>query len=165
MIESYKDAPHFSHFLDVLCSWTFWASLVRKSLKNWLLHFLHFYKHLLPWSSAKWDGLNPDLTCNPSVFWEIKNFNSPAFSIATRAICVYDGIAFFESIMFLLGAFFTPWAFFSQAPGPVFKTVLTPDLKSGIPQAVDIPAPVKAVRWLDPSIKSAIVFIFSLRTY
>ncbi len=45
----------------------------------------------------------------------------------------------------LLGTF---CAFFSQAPGPVFNTVLTPDLKSGIPHAVLIPAPVKAMKCL-----------------
>jgi len=34
-------------------------------------------------------------------------------------------------------------AFYSQQPGPVGRIVFIPDLKSGIPQAVDIPAPVK----------------------
>ena len=58
-----------------------------------------------------------------------------------------EGIALFISTIFLFGfVYFTPWAFFYHAPGPVFRTVLTPDLKSGIPQAVDIPAPVKAIK-------------------
>lgn len=92
-------------------------------------------------------GLNPDLTCNPSVFWEIRYFNLSAFYKATNAIWVNEGIALFISTILLFGfVYFTPWAFFYQAPGPVFKTVLTPDLKSGIPQEVDIPAPVNAIK-------------------
>ena len=44
---------------------------------------------------------------------------------------------------------------FSQQPGPVLRTVLIPDLKSGIPQAVLIPAPVKNTPNLLFFIKSA----------
>jgi hypothetical protein len=61
-------------------------------------------------------------------------------------MCVNDGTALAISTTFLLGLSGIFWAFFYQAPGPVFKTVLTPDLKSGIPQEVDMPAPVKAVK-------------------
>ena len=75
-------------------------------------------------------------------------------------MCVNEGIAFFESTTFLFGLSLTFCAFFYQAPGPVFKTVLTPDLKSGIPQAVDIPAPVKAVKCLLLRIRLAIISIF-----
>jgi hypothetical protein len=61
-------------------------------------------------------------------------------------MCVNDGTALAISTTFLLGLSRIFCAFFYQAPGPVFKTVLTPDLKSGIPQEVDMPAPVKAVK-------------------
>jgi len=40
-------------------------------------------------------------------------------------------------------------ASFYHAPGPVGKTVLIPDLKSGIPVEVEIPAPVKTMKCLD----------------
>ena len=66
--------------------------------------------------------------------------------MATNIICVNEGTAFFMSTIFLLGASLTFCAFFSQAPGPVLSTVSTPDRKSGIPHAVDIPAPVKAMK-------------------
>lgn len=148
IIESWSVPPHFSHFLEVAWSWTFLAYLVLKSLKNWLLHFLHFSKHRLPCNYANFAGLNPDLTWSPSVFWETKNFRSPHFSNAKSAIWVYEGTAHFISTIFLFGASLTFWAFFYQAPGPVLRTVLTPDLKSGIPQAVEIPAPVNAMKWL-----------------
>ncbi len=52
------------------------------------------------------------------------------------------------------------WALFYQTPGPVFKTVSTPDLKSGIPQEVEIPAPVKAIKCLLSRISLARVSIF-----
>ena len=61
---------------------------------------------------------------------------------------VNEGTALAISTMFLLGLSGTFWAFFSQAPGPVFRTVLTPDRKSGIPQDVEMPAPVKAIKCL-----------------
>lgn len=59
-----------------------------------------------------------------------------------------EGTALAISTMFLFGTFGRFCAFFYHAPGPVFKTVLTPDLKSGIPQAVEIPAPVNAIKCL-----------------
>ena len=86
--------------------------------------------------------------CNPSVFWETKNFRWPNYYKAMRDIWVKDGKALVISTMFLLGVFLIFWALFSQTPGPVFNTVPTPDLKSGIPQEVDIPAPVKAIKCL-----------------
>ena len=39
-----------------------------------------------------------------------------------------------------------------QTPGPVGSTVPTADLKSGIPQDVEIPAPVKAMKCLEDRI-------------
>jgi hypothetical protein len=41
---------------------------------------------------------------------------------------VKDGIAFAIYTTFLLGLSGIFWTFFYQAPGPVFKTVFTPDL-------------------------------------
>lgn len=61
---------------------------------------------------------------------------------------VNEGIAFFESMMFLFGLSWIFKAFFSHAPGPVLRTVLAPDLKSGMPQEVEMPAPVKAIKCL-----------------
>lgn len=92
--------------------------------------------------------LNPDRTWSPSVFWETRYFKWPFYYKATNVIWVNEGIAFAIYTTFLLGLSGTFWAFFYQAPGPVFKTVLTPDLKSGIPHAVEIPAPVKAIKCL-----------------
>ena len=124
------------------------------------MHFLHFYKFLLPCNYAIFAGLKPDLKCRPSIFCKTRYFNNPHFYNATSAIWVYEGTAHFISTIFLFGAFLTFWAFFSHAPGPVLRTVLTPDLKSGIPQAVDIPAPVKAIKWLLLRISYAIVLTF-----
>ena len=56
---------------------------------------------------------------------------------------------------------FTPWALFYQTPAPVFKTVFIPDLKSGIPQDVDMPAPVKAIKCLLFKINLATKVAFS----
>lgn len=77
--------------------------------------------------------------------------------MATKDICVNDGTALFISTIFLLGTSLTFWAFFSHAPGPVLRTVLTPDLKSGIPHAVEIPAPVKAMKCLLWRMRLAII--------
>lgn len=63
-------------------------------------------------------------------------------------MCVNEGIALAIYTTFLLGLSGTFCAFFYQAPGPVFKTVFTPDLKSGIPHAVEMPAPVNAIKCL-----------------
>lgn len=98
--------------------------------------------------------------CKPSTFWETKYLRRLILSIATKAIWVYEGIAVFISTTFLLGCYLMPWAFFSHTPGPVFNTVSTPDLKSGIPQAVEIPAPVKAMKCLLFKIKSATSLTF-----
>lgn len=46
-------------------------------------------------------------------------------------------------------------ALFSHAPGPVLRTVSFPLRKSGIPHDVEIPAPVKAMKWIDSLIKFA----------
>ena len=124
------------------------------------MHFLHFSKHLLPCNYANFAGLKPDLTWRPSVFCETRYFNNPHFYNATSVIWVNEGTAAFISTMFLLFVSLTLWAFFSHAPGPVLRTVSTPDLKSGIPQAVDIPAPVKAIKWLLLRISYAIVLTF-----
>ena len=63
-------------------------------------------------------------------------------------MCVYDGRALaIYTVSLGLGLILR--AFFSQAPGAVGRTVFTPDLKSGIPQAVEIPAPVKAMKCLE----------------
>jgi hypothetical protein len=102
--------------------------------------------------------------CNPSTFCDTKYLRIFNLSNATKPICVYEGIALFISTTFLLGCYLTFWAFFYQTPGPVLSTVLTPDLKSGIPQAVDIPAPVNEIKCLLVSINSAISFTFSLST-
>ena len=75
-----------------------------------------------------------------------------------------EGIALAIYTTFVLGLFYTFWAFFSQAPGPVLRTVLTPDLKSGMPHAVLIPAPVKAIKCLLSKINFANFPILSLRT-
>lgn len=96
----------------------------------------------------------------PSTFWEIKYFNSLTLYIATRDMWVNEGTALFISTTFLFGTYLTPWAFFSHAPGPVLRTVLTPDLKSGTPHAVEIPAPVKAIKWLLPNIRLATCLTF-----
>ena len=164
MIESYSVPPHFSHFLDVSWLWTCFASLVPKSLKNWLPHFLHFSKHLFPWSSASLSGLNPDRMWRPSIFCDTRYLRYPASSRVTKLMCVNDGIALPMWTMFLLGLSPTFWAFFSQAPGPVLRTVLTPDLKSGMPHAVLIPAPVKAMKCLLSKIRWASLSIFFSRT-
>jgi hypothetical protein len=86
--------------------------------------------------------------------------SNPAYYKATNVICVKDGMALAISTTFLFGLSFIFWAFFYQAPGPVFSTVLTPDLKSGIPQEVDIPAPVNAIKCLLFRIRSASFYIF-----
>lgn len=68
--------------------------------------------------------------------------------------------------MFLLGtSYLMPKALFYHTPAPVFSTVFAPDLKSGIPHAVEIPAPVNAIKCLLFKIKFAISLIFSLKTY
>lgn len=139
------------------------ASLVLKSLRNLLLHFLHFYNIRFPCSSAKLAGLNPDLKCSPSVFCDTKNFKIFNFSRVTRDMWVNEGSADLLSTTFLLVPVI-PWALFSQTPAPVFKTVFTPDRKSGIPQEVDIPAPVKAMKCLLFKIRLATSFTFSYRT-
>ena len=74
---------------------------------------------------------------------------------------VNEGKAFSDPTIFLLGVLLILWAFFYQAPGPVSSLVLTPDLKSGIPQAVEIPAPVKAMKCLELIISFAKISIFS----
>lgn len=79
-------------------------------------------------------------------------------------MCVNEGIAFAISTTFLFGRFGSFWAFFYHAPGPVFKTVFTPDLKSGIPQAVEIPAPVNAMKCLLLRINSVKILILSYKT-
>lgn len=58
-----------------------------------------------------------------------------------------------------------PKALFYQTPAPVLRTVLAPERKSGIPQEVDIPAPVKAIKCLLFKIRLAINFTFSSSTY
>ena len=57
-----------------------------------------------------------------------------------------------------------PKAFFSQAPGPVGNTVSFPDLKSGIPVDVDIPAPVKAIKCAELLMISASLSTFFSNT-
>lgn len=61
--------------------------------------------------------------------------------------------------------YLTLFALFYQTPAPVFKTVSIPDLKSGIPQEVDIPAPVKAMKCLLFKINLATISAFSYRIY
>lgn len=82
------------------------------------------------------------------MFWETKYFKWPNCYKATKAIWVNEGTALAISTIFLFGTWDRFSAFFYHAPGPVFKTVLAPDLKSGIPQAVEIPAPVNAIKCL-----------------
>jgi hypothetical protein len=69
-------------------------------------------------------------------------------------------MAFAIYTIFLFGLSYIFCAFFYQAPGPVLRTVLTPDLKSGIPQEVDIPAPVNAMKCLLYKIIFANMLIF-----
>lgn len=91
---------------------------------------------------------NPDLKCNPSVFCETRYFSTPYCCRVTKDICVNDGLALVVGV-YSLGCGLIPKAFFYHAPGPVGKTVSFPDLKSGIPVDVEIPAPVNEIKWLD----------------
>lgn len=61
-------------------------------------------------------------------------------------MCVGEGMAFNILTLEYLFLSSTFCANFSQAPGPVLRTVLIPLLKSGIPVEVEIPAPVKATK-------------------
>lgn len=128
-----------------------------------LLHFLHFYNILFPCNYAKFVGLKPDLKCNPSVFCDTKNFNIFNFYKVTNDICVKEGSADLLSIIFLF-VYVIPCARFYQTPAPVFNTVFIPDLKSGIPHDVDIPAPVNAIKCLLFKIRLATNLTFSSRT-
>jgi hypothetical protein len=62
--------------------------------------------------------------------------------------------------MFELGDCSTLFALFYHTPAPVFRTVSIPDLKSGIPEEVDIPAPVKAIKCLLFKIILATIYTF-----
>jgi hypothetical protein len=59
--------------------------------------------------------------------------------------------------MFGLGVYATLFALFYHTPAPVLRTVSIPDLKSGIPQELDIPAPVKAIKCLLVKIRLATI--------
>ena len=92
--------------------------------------------------------------------------SKPAFSNAIKDIWVNEGKADLLSTIFLLGtSSLIPRALFYHTPAPVFNTVLAPDRKSGIPQAVEIPAPVKVIKCLLFKIKLAMSFTFSSKTY
>lgn len=108
--------------------------------------------------------MKPDLKWSPSVFWETKYFKYPIYYKAAKVIWVKEGTAFAMSTIFLFGILGSFCAFFYHAPGPVFKTVLTPDLKSGIPQAVEMPAPVNAIKCLLSRTNSVKILIFSYKT-
>jgi hypothetical protein len=71
--------------------------------------------------------------------------------LALIAALDFEGTALFTDLLL----FFAMTAFFSQAPGPVCSTVLIPERKSGMPQAVEMPAPVKNIPFLEDFIKSA----------
>lgn len=82
-----------------------------------------------------------------------------------RDMCVKDGKADLLSTMFWFGFVYCTFAaLFSQTPAPVLSTVFIPDLKSGIPHAVDIPAPVKEIKCLLLRIRFATSLTFSLST-
>lgn len=51
-------------------------------------------------------------------------------------------------------------ALFSHTPAPVLRTVFIPERKSGIPQDVEIPAPVNAIKCLLLRIRSATLYAF-----
>jgi hypothetical protein len=55
-------------------------------------------------------------------------------------MCVLEGMAFCICVLMTYRFTFVFYAIFSQTPGPVLSTVLIPDRKSGMPQAVLIPA-------------------------
>lgn len=135
-----------------------------KSLKYLFLHFLHFSSILFPCNYDKLTWLKPERRCRPSVFWDTKYFSSFCFSSVTKAICVKEGIALFRSIIFLFSPSLKLFALFSQTPGPVLSTVFIPDRKSGIPEEVEIPAPVKEIKYLLYVINLATFFAFSIRT-
>lgn len=61
-------------------------------------------------------------------------------------------------------SFFSFCAPLSQHPGPVLSTVSFPDLKSGIPAEVLIPAPVKLMKCFDSLIQFASLVAFSSST-
>lgn len=66
-----------------------------------------------------------------------------------------EGTAFnVDTDTYLLVSFMF-YAYFSQAPGPVFKTVFIPLLKSFTPVEVEIPAPVNEMKCSEVLIMSA----------
>ncbi len=157
MIVSIRSPLHngSSQFLPVLCSWTDYAFLTRKSLKYSFPHYVHKSIFVFPWSSAIISGVIPLLRWRPSTFWLITNFSNPASINETKAICVEVGIAFWIEVRTSFLVVFYLFAAFSQAPGPVSRTVSKPLLKSGIPAEVLMPAPVNATKCSDDYIQRA----------
>lgn len=130
IMESSKSPLHSgsSHYLPVLWSLTFWAFLTLKSLMYYHWHLLHFSKFVFPCSSAiLWAGM-PDFQCNPSTFWDIRNFRKLASIMPTNPMWHRVGKAL---AIVVLRVAFVPYlpllAAFSQHPGPVGKTVSIPD--------------------------------------
>lgn len=99
--------------------------------------FLHFSQNstfVLPCNSAILSEGKPDFKWRPSTFWEIIYYNKFFLSNSTKHIWVLEGIAdSMGTLWYFLGSSFIFYAYFSQHPGPVFKTVFIPDLKSGTP--------------------------------
>lgn len=88
----------------------------------------------------------------------------PVVMSETRAMCDLVGIALI-GFVFLFAFFICPAfpalaaAFFVHAPAPVSRTVSQPDRKSAMPAAVEMPAPVKAQKCLDPLMRAASFWI------
>lgn len=92
--------------------------------------------NMFPCSSAKNFRGRPERRCNPSTFWLMTNLQRPSLTRRAMAMCVMEGTA--ASKLTARGG-----------GRPSSSHVHTPSgpRKSGMPQAVEMPAPVCTTMW------------------
>jgi len=124
-----------------------------RDLSTWFWHCRHLSFVTFPCNSASNSGRIPDRKWRLSTFWEMRNYNLPKFCNSTIARWAALGSTEAKGRVFVG----SPLACLVQMPfGP---------RKSGSPDSVLMPAPVKTTRYFAPNIHWANLLIRSSKSF